>query len=106
MGEMTSDDVTRGTKRLAPCSNAPMTHTHNVQAAVTKTKLGFCLTCREACIVGFILHDGHLAHRRLVFSVGMPVYLSFVLLLSLYIYLFIYFNFLVTPYVACGILVL
>ena len=91
MGEMTSDDVTGGRRRLAPRSNAPMTHTHNVQATVTKTKLGFCLTCREACIVGFILHDGHLAHRRLVFNVGMPVYLSFVFLLSLYIYIFQFF---------------
>ena len=96
-GEMTSDDVTGCRRRLAPCSNAPMTHTHKVEAAVTKTKL-------EAHIVGFIPHDGHLAHRRLVFNVGRPVYLSFVLLLTLYIH--IYFNFLVTPYVACGILVL
>lgn len=99
-GEMTGDDVTGGRRRLAPCSNAPITHTHKVQAAVTKTKLGLCLTRRETCIVGFILHDGHRAHRRLVFNVGMPVYLSFVLLLSLN------FNFLATPYVACGILVL
>ena len=97
---MTGDDVTGGRRILAPSSNTPMTHTHSVQAAVTKTKLGLCLTRREACIVGFILHDGHLAHRRLVFSVGMPVYLSFVLLLSLN------FNFLATPYMACGILVL
>lgn len=69
-------DITRGRRKLASCSNAPITHPHRAQTTVTKTELGASLTCRGNCI-GFILHDSHLALTGLPSMLGGLMHLSF-----------------------------